>query len=181
LIYLHNTRDLAHCKAIKLDDLRVWAGLVSMLDYDLEIPPKGMISKRCSIRTGVVSKSLKTLTENGFLLETNVNPKYASFESMGQGSVPFSLNHLKEFSRNRTLYLAGMRVLYYLFGGIRRDNKVFDTNITEISEVLQSDRASTSKNIKQLKNENFLVAVNPEKGEKHFVISRSTLGLLKRR
>ena len=180
MIFLHQTRDLTFCKKLKADELRVWAGLLSMIDSDLEVPPKGMISKRCFVRTSIVTTSLRTLEENGFLKETEVNSKYASFESEGRGSARFDQEHLKELSRNRTLHGNGLRLFYYLLGDIRRNNIVYGTNITKIAEDLGVDRGNTSRMISQLKAENFISAPDTSK-EKHFVISRSVLGTLKRR
>lgn len=177
---MHHTRDLSLCRDLKADELRVWAGLLSMVEEYLEVPPKAMISKRCHVRTAKVTISLRTLAEYGFINETKVNPKYASFESMGRGSAPFSLIHLRDFSRNRTLHADGLRLFYYLLGDIRRNNIVYDTNITRIAEALNAERANTSRLISQLKDEDFMSAPAGEK-RKHFVISRSTLGVLKRR
>ncbi len=180
LIFLHQTRDLSLCRALAAEELRVWAGLLSMVDVDLEVPPNGMISKRCFIRTSRVTQTLRTLEENGFLNETGVNPKYASFESAGRGSAPFIQVFLRDFSRNRTLQAQGLRLFYYLLGDIRRGNIVYDTNITRIAEELNSERANTSRLIAQLIAEDFMSAPVSRVSKKHFVISRSTLGTLKR-
>lgn len=181
-IFMNNTRDLCNCRDLKADELRVWAGLLSMVGTDLEVPPRAMISKRCLIRTAKVTVSLKTLTENGFLMDTDlkVNPKYISFKSAGHGSAPFTQNSLKEFSRNRTLHAEGLRIFYFLLGSITRDNKVFDTNITNIAKYLGSDRANTSKLITQLKNEEVMSAYITRE-ESYFTISDGVLGALKRR
>ena len=179
MIYLNQTRDLSLCRELKADELRVWAGLLSIVEDDREVPPRGLISKRCNIRTSRVTQTLRVLEANGFLNKTTVRAKYVTFESEGRGSVPFNQDHLRDFSRNRTLQAQGLRLFYYLLGDMRRKNIVYDTNITHIAEALGAERANTSRLISQLKDEDFLLAPAGQK-RKHFIISRSALGTLKR-
>ena len=179
-VYLNHTREVALCKELKADELRVWAGLLSMVEEDLEVPPKAMISKRCLVPTAVVSKSLKALVFNGFLMDDmTVNPRYLSFNSTGKGSAPFSQNSLRDFSRNRTLHAEGLRLFYYLLGDIRLKNLVLDANISVIAVAMGSDRSHASRLVSQLKNEGLMEEHRNEK--KYFVISPSVLGATKRR
>ena len=179
-VYLNNTRDLSICRALKADELRVWAGLLSMIEHDLEVPPRAMIAKRCLIMTSKVTLVLRTLTEHGFLMdaEPKVNPKYVSFRSRGKGSAPFAQESLRDFSRNRTLFVDGLRLFYYLLGDIRKDNKVLDSNIAGIARELGADRGNTSRWITKMKNENFLTEEITDK-VKTYTISPNVLGVLK--
>lgn len=181
LIYLKNTRDVANCKDLKAEDLRVWAGMLSLVENDMCVAHRGMISKRCSIRAGKVTQSLRKLTDNGFLMaDSTVNPKYLSFSSAGRGSAPFDQEYLKDFSRNKIFHAESLRIFYYLLGDIRIDNIVLDTNITEIARQLGSDRVNTSKLVTQLKKEGVLTE-GTIVSKKYFIVSESVLGATKRR
>jgi len=187
-IWIHNTRDIALCKDLKADELRIWAGILSMVKDDLIVPPKAMIAKRCLVRTARVTMTLEVLTRNGFLMDTEltVNPKYISHKSRGIGSVPFSQDFLKEFSRNRVFFAVGLRLFYYLLGDIRNGNQIFDTNLTDIAAILDSDRPNLSRLLSQFKEEGFLEEFTAKKarepfGKKYYVISDSVLGATKRR
>jgi len=186
-IFMNNTRDLALCRELKADELRVWAGILSTIHMDMGLPPRGLISTRCEVRTSTVTKSIKTLTQNGFIMDTDpsINPKYVSLEDKGYGSVPFRQEFLKDFSRNRTLHADGLRLFYYLLGDIRLDSKVYDTSITSIAKIIGSDRANTSRRMSQLREEGFITSHisgrrQPPFGRKYIIISPFVLGLVKR-
>lgn len=158
-IYLNNTRDIAKCKELKAEDIRVFLGILSMIDDDREMPPRGLISKRCGIRTGKVTQAMTLLIEKGFLDDFTllVNSKYVGFQSTGKiGELPFLQSKLKELSRNKDIHLEMLRLLLFLWGDVRGLNKVYDVNITKIAERMSSDRPHLSKMSTRLKAMGFI-------------------------
>lgn len=188
-VFMNNTRDLSKCLDLKADELRAWAGLFSIVDYDMAVPKASIIGKRCNIRTSTITTCLKAFMKNGFIvdaMEPTINPRYLSFDDLGVGSVPFMQENLKELSRNRSLHAEGLRLFYYLLGDLRRDSKIYDTNITAIASVLKSDRANTSRIVGLLKNDGMITSHMGERrktpfGRKYFVVSKEVLGMSKRK
>lgn len=185
-VYLNNTRDLSKCADLKADELRVWAGLLSMVERDMLVPPKATIGKRCDIRTSTVTTCLINLKKNGFIIENEVNPKYLSFDDSGHGCVPFSQLKLQELSRNREIHCEGLKVLYHLLGDIRRGNKIYDASPTKIADDMEMSRPVVSKLISKMKELGFFAEFRSERkvlpfGRKHYVVSNSFIGSIKRK
>ena len=186
-IFLNNTREYALCKDLSAQDLRVWAGILSMVDEDLIVPPKAMIGKQCGIPTTRIKFSLRALTYNGFLMDTwlSVNPRYISLTSKGQGSTTFHQESLKEIARNRTLHSKGLKLFYYLLGDIRQGSRVYDTNLASICRIMGSSPHHAVTIVAQLEREGF-ITINRSRvrrkpfGRKYFYITEKTLGTRKR-